>query len=96
MNGISGDKSDNEPDCEDDCRINCSHSRKSLHVLSGFRSTKDAGFPRPRLLDVWGGHNGDIRRTAHGLRDTRGGDGGVREELAARVTFGQPSAPKWE
>jgi hypothetical protein len=49
---------------------------------------------------IWGtrqwmwasGHNGDIRRGAHGLRaDTRGRDGGVHEELAARLTRRQGS-----
>jgi hypothetical protein len=38
------------------------------------------------------GHNGHVRRAAHGLRADAGGrDGGVRQELAAR----RSSAPAW-
>jgi hypothetical protein len=31
------------------------------------------------------GHNGDIKRAAHGFEPTRGCDGGVRQELAQRL-----------
>jgi hypothetical protein len=30
------------------------------------------------------GHNGHVRRAAYGYEPTRAGDGGVRQELAAR------------
>jgi hypothetical protein len=40
---------------------------------------------------AFGHHN---RWLMHGYEPTREADGGVRQELAARVTLGQPGGPK--
>jgi hypothetical protein len=37
-NGVSEDKSDNEPNGEDECRIDSGHFLQSLDVLSQFRT----------------------------------------------------------